>query len=173
MHIFILTFVAGVAMLQQQAVLPQLVWAWALLPGAACALLLCRSHAPVVKAAGKVLSVTIFLGAGFFWAAALAHWRLSDTLPREWEGRDIQLIGAIAELPQVNERSLRFAFDVEQVLTQGAIVPARVSLAWYADRGKHEGALLPLIRAGERWRVTVRLKRPHGSINPHGFDFEQ
>ncbi|MDE2365691.1 MAG: DNA internalization-related competence protein ComEC/Rec2, partial [Betaproteobacteria bacterium] len=173
MHIFILTFVAGIAILQQQAALPQLVWAWALLPGMVCALLLCRSQAPVIKAAGKVLSVAIFLGAGFFWAATLAHWRLSDVLPQEWEGRDIQLIGVIAELPQVNERSLRFAFDVEQVLTQDAIVPARVSLAWYADRGKHEEALLPPIRAGERWRITVRLKRPHGSINPHGFDFEE
>src|SRR5262249_42002931 len=25
---------------------------------------------------------------------------------------------------------------------------------------------------GERWHLTVRLKRPHGTINPHGFDLE-
>ena len=30
----------------------------------------------------------------------------------------------------------------------------------------------PDIRAGERWRFTVRLKRPRGLANPHGFDFE-
>jgi competence protein ComEC len=28
------------------------------------------------------------------------------------------------------------------------------------------------VRAGERWRFTVRLKRPHGNLNPHGFDYE-
>jgi len=26
--------------------------------------------------------------------------------------------------------------------------------------------------AGERWRLVVRLKRPHGTVNPHGFDVE-
>ncbi|WP_258577640.1 DNA internalization-related competence protein ComEC/Rec2 [Nitrosomonas supralitoralis] len=31
---------------------------------------------------------------------------------------------------------------------------------------------LPVVRAGERWQLTVRLKRPHGNQNPHGFDFE-
>ena len=28
------------------------------------------------------------------------------------------------------------------------------------------------VRAGERWRLVVRLKRPHGSLNPGGFDYE-
>jgi len=28
------------------------------------------------------------------------------------------------------------------------------------------------LRAGERWRLTLRLRRPHGSLNPHGFDYE-
>ncbi len=28
------------------------------------------------------------------------------------------------------------------------------------------------MRPGERWRWTVRLQRPHGSRNPHGFDAE-
>jgi competence protein ComEC len=28
------------------------------------------------------------------------------------------------------------------------------------------------VRAGERWRFAVRLRRPHGSLNPHGFDYE-
>jgi competence protein ComEC len=29
-----------------------------------------------------------------------------------------------------------------------------------------------LPRAGERWRFVVRLKRPHGNVNPQGFDYE-
>ncbi len=172
MQAYVLSFVVGVVLLQQQALLPELAWAWLLVPGAAFAFLFVRSQAAMFAVAGKILLAATFLGAGFFWAAAFAQYRLADGLPQEWEGRDIQLIGVIAELPQVSERSLRFAFDVEQVLTQGAIVPARISLAWYDDRGKHAEAA-PRIGAGERWRITVRLKRPHGSINPHGFDFEE
>jgi competence protein ComEC len=53
-------------------------------------------------------------------------------------------------------------------------VPALVSLGWY--RGWHEDALnaapFEALRAGQRWRLPVRLKPPHGTLNPHGFDFE-
>lgn len=172
MQAYILAFVFGVVLLQQQAILPEITWAWAILPGAASAFLLSRCHEPIFTVTGKIFVGAVFLSAGFLWAAAFAHYRLADSFPKEWEGRDIQLIGVIAELPQVNERSLRFAFDVEQVLTKDAIVPARVSLAWYDGRGKH-AEVAPQIAAGERWRITVRLKRPRGSLNPHGFDFEE
>ncbi len=30
----------------------------------------------------------------------------------------------------------------------------------------------PTIRAGERWRLALRLNAPHGLVNPHGFDTE-
>src|SRR3989454_8965959 len=29
-----------------------------------------------------------------------------------------------------------------------------------------------MVHPGERWRFTVRLRRPHGTVNPHGFDYE-
>ena len=46
------------------------------------------------------------------------------------------------------------------------------------DRYQHAGSSdavspEPLVRAGERWVFTVRLKRPHGPFNPHGFDRER
>lgn len=31
---------------------------------------------------------------------------------------------------------------------------------------------MPTVHAGERWLMTLRLKAPHGSLNPHGFDYE-
>jgi competence protein ComEC len=167
-----LAFVLGVILLQQQAELPDLIWASLLLPGAAFAFLL-RRRGPVFAMTNKLLSCVVLLGAGFFWAALFAHQRLADSLSPEWEGRDIQVIGVIAELPQINGRNVRFAFDVEQVFTTDASVPARVSLGWYPDKDKGAGGSLPAISAGERWRLKVRLKRPHGSINPHGFDFEE
>ncbi|OQX01110.1 MAG: hypothetical protein BWK73_47120 [Thiothrix lacustris] len=39
-------------------------------------------------------------------------------------------------------------------------------MAWYADD-------LPAMRAGERWQLLVRGKRPNGFMNPNGFDYEQ
>jgi competence protein ComEC len=40
-------------------------------------------------------------------------------------------------------------------------------LSWWGRAGA-----LPEAHAGERWRLGVRLKRPHGTANPHGFDYE-
>ncbi|MFX5510376.1 DUF4131 domain-containing protein, partial [Acinetobacter baumannii] len=31
---------------------------------------------------------------------------------------------------------------------------------------------VPDLRPGDRWRLQVRLKRPHGNANPDGFDYE-
>ncbi|MGI4846704.1 MAG: ComEC/Rec2 family competence protein [Janthinobacterium lividum] len=30
----------------------------------------------------------------------------------------------------------------------------------------------PQLQPGERWQLTVRLRRPHGNANPYGFDYE-
>jgi competence protein ComEC len=93
---------------------------------------------------------------------------LSDSLPNEWQGQNITLTGIIAEMPRIHERGLRFAFDVESIQTEAAYVPRHIQLATYDG-----DADSPLdIHAGERWRFTVRLKQPHATSNPHGFDFE-
>jgi competence protein ComEC len=47
-----------------------------------------------------------------------------------------------------------------------ASAPARSSLQ------QSESGALPSLSPGERWQLTVRLRRPHGMANPHGFDYE-
>lgn len=117
----------------------------------------------------------IAFAAGFFWAGAVAHTRLADDMPKEWEGKEIQVVGVVAALPQVSERGLRFEFDVEHVVTPGALLPQHIQLFWFS-RGAdaEEDALLNPghLHAGERWQFVVRLKRPHGAANPYGFDYE-
>ena len=162
----ILAFAVGVAGLQQIPELPApsvlgglfvlavltLVWAAARrhsLPRAAAALLL-----------------------GFAWAGLMAQQRLAEALPVANEGRDLEVVGVVASLPERFERGVRFAFDVERAETT---VPNRISLAWYRGwRPQDDDDLhvLPDLKPGERWHLTVRLKRPHGSLNPNGFDFE-
>jgi competence protein ComEC len=113
------------------------------------------------------------LALGFSWAAWRAQQRLSDALPAEWEGRDIAVVGVVAGLPQPSERGVRFEFEVERVLTQAARVPGRIVLSWWGNPAR-DGlpAGFPMLIAGERWELTVRLKRPRGTANPHGFDYE-
>ncbi|QXP92148.1 DNA internalization-related competence protein ComEC/Rec2 [Methylococcus capsulatus] len=102
---------------------------------------------------------------GFVWASAFALLRLHDDLPHELEGRDIHIEGTVASLPEPNERSVRFEFDVDRILgPEDSRVPRHLRLTWY-DAGR-------TIHAGEHWRLTVRLKRPHGMLNPGGMDYE-
>ncbi|WP_292954547.1 DNA internalization-related competence protein ComEC/Rec2 [Nitrosomonas sp.] len=169
----ILLFVSGVILLQWQAELPAMQTAL-FLPLSFIACVLCwRSRKIVLQAVSRFLFISLLLGGGYFWAAGMAHWRLADALPEAWEGRDIQITGVISGLPQYTGSSVRFEFEVEQVLTPQAHVPKRVSMSWYPERSQNDKSRAwPSIHAGERWQLTVRLKRPHGQANPHGFDYE-
>jgi len=173
MRLFILSFAFGVWYCQQQASLPEAGLLGQLAAAAAVGLALaalCRRHGlgwlPGLAAGGL---------AGFVWASAYGHYRLSESLAHADEGRDIQIVGVVSSLPQDMERGRRFEFRVESA---EAGLPGKLSLAWYREwqrPGEDGGApdrLYREVHAGERWRLTVRLKRPHANLNPHGFDFE-
>ena len=157
MRAFALAFVAGAALLQRQAELPEL--SWALL---GIALLLAAALVPRRFLWFAVLGAGLALGSG--WAAWRADVRLSTALPVALEGRDVEVEGVIAGLPQANDRGTRFPFHITGVRSSSDPNVRSVWLTWYEDAPK----LMP----GERWRFTVRLKRPRGASNPHGFDFE-
>jgi competence protein ComEC len=122
--------------------------------------------------AAALLVNATFAAAGFFYAAAWAQWRLSDRLPPQWEGVDLVVTGVVAGLPQPLEGGVRFDFDIEQAEPAAASLPRRIALAWYNGASREEFQDIAPIRAGERWRFSVRLRRPHGSANPYGFDYE-
>ena len=154
-----LAFAAGAALLQMQAVLPSLAWAAMV---AVLAVVGLRYRAVLVLAAAA---------AGFFWATACAQWRMADWLAPDLEGRDLAIVGVVSSLPAVAERSVRFEFDVEGA--GGARVPRKLLLTWYRRGGQEEEpAIVSAVHPGERWQFTVRLRRPHGLVNPHGFDYE-
>ena len=168
MFIFAIFFALGVWLLQQQAALPDFAWAWLLVfPFVLYFLLLRRSELPA-RSLRVLLLAAFACAAGFYHAAWQAEQRLAVSLPDGWQGRDIEVVGVVAELPRHYERGLRFNFDVEQTLTPRASVPEHIYLSTYSDSKAKPLAL----KAGERWRLTLRLKRPHGTANPHGFDFE-
>ena len=180
MRALLLAFALGVIALQQQAELPARAGAfWAFVPVVAAVILALWArrlpgvrHQACLWAARLSAALAVALLA-FFYAGWRAEVRLADELPAAWEGRDIRLVGVVDELPQPVERGIRFAFVVERALTPDAVVPSRLSLAWYGDWQRASAVeQVPEIHAGERWDIVVRLKRPHGTVNPHGFDVE-
>lgn len=175
-------FAAGATLLQFRARLPPAPGALAILTlvliGAA---LVVGAGAPLrkdrvtpdrlLRASGAIIAAGIF---GFGYAAWRADARLADALPVAWEDVDLRVTGIVDDLPQHYDSGSRFAFAVERVVTAGAVVPHRLSLAWYAPRTPRDETPQnpPIVHAGERWTLTVRLRRPHGNVNPDGFDLE-
>ncbi|MGB9094068.1 MAG: DNA internalization-related competence protein ComEC/Rec2 [Gallionella sp.] len=166
MVLFTACFALGVWLLQQQTSLPAFGWAWLLLVFPVA--LLVPNRPCALRAARMLLFAAFALGFGFYHAAWRAEQRLAIALPGEWQGRDIEVTGVVADLPHRFEQGQRFRFDVEKILTPQASVPEHLYLSTYYSRQTEP----PVLHAGERWQLTVRLKQPHGSSNPHGFDFE-
>ncbi len=191
-RVFVVGLVAGIAWLQQQAELPTMVQIAGLLFLGVTAVLAASQWQKSALAGRRNVALLATLGAamvlGVGWAAGRAHLRLADALAPENEGRDIVVEGVVSGLPQAMERGVRFEFQVSE---SSHPVPPHFSLAWY--RSERDDSIEPPglgglgrdtadgpapivrrlpVRAGERWRFTVRLKRPHGNLNPHGFDYE-
>lgn len=176
MRLAILAFASGIIVLQMQGELPGVgvIGGFFLLalPGAYFSV--GQRHWPF-----RGLTVICCAVLGFVWAGWMAQQRLNDQLPEAWETRDIQVTGVVASLPQRFERGERFEFDVESAQAGaevGKIVPGRIMLSWYHSwddvDDTDETVEVRAIRPGERWRFTVRLKRPHGNANPYAFDYE-
>ncbi len=154
----LVAFAAGVLLLQLQSALPAPGWLLAV-PLAGVALW------------RPVLAAPLALAAGFLWAAGFAHLRLADRLAPELEGRDLEVVGVVASLPASTERGARFELEVE---SSPAPLPRRLLVSWYRNFWREDGpaTLREPPHPGERWRFALRLKRPHGHANPHGFDYE-
>lgn len=171
-----LAFAVGICCLQLQAHLPASEFILSLLGSAALLIfLLGRSR----RTSAQALVLLACAAFGFGWAAWLAQQRLAEQLPEAWEGHDVEVRGVVATLPQNFEHGQRFEFVVEAIDAPAGLpakplaeLPQRIMLSWY--RGLHDDDLYEAqtIHPGERWHLTVRLKRPHGNANPHAFDYE-
>ncbi len=173
MRIFALTFLVGVCLVQTRPALAG--WSAAGMLGMAVAIAL-RFALVRVSTSGPLwrrglhalLAAAIALAAGVSWSAWRAELRLADALRGELEGVDRVMQGRVASLPQALDQGWRFVFEPD-ASEDG--VPRRVLLSW-REQGGVEGAGRVMPRPGERWSFGVRLRRPHGFVNPGGFDYE-
>ncbi|KPK41043.1 MAG: hypothetical protein AMJ69_00020 [Gammaproteobacteria bacterium SG8_47] len=155
MRTWTFAFLLGVVCFQQLRELPSLHWAWLMFLIVPASL---RLNWPARLGAAAA--------AGFLWSLLHAYWTLFPALAPELYGRDIVLEGVVVAPPRQGERFVRFDFEIlarpAEIPTDA--LPRRVRLSWYETSQQ----LVP----GERWRLRVRLKPPHGFSNPGGFDYE-
>jgi len=140
--------------------------------GLAFALLAAGLLAAIALPAGRSLLrwIAVLLAAAG-WTLVAADAAMSARIDPAQEGRDFVVIGRVASLPLVAERSTRFVFDIDDCVDDVADCPrgARVRLGWHAFDARSKP--MP-VQPGERWRFTVRLKRVHALHNPNAFDAE-
>lgn len=102
---------------------------------------------------------------GFFFALFHAHQLNQYQLPHELQGENIVVTGEVIDVPRNNDGALSFKLHLHSWDHATQTRPDNIQLSWY------RGA--PEIVAGDRWQLTVRLKRPHGSMNLGGSDREK
>jgi competence protein ComEC len=164
--------------LQQRVLWPLSWYAGAAIVAGVLLLLLLRPRTRKAFHLAAVLVTASALSCAVVGGRAAAY--LADGLAPALEGRDLVVTGVVAAMPHRNEAGLRFRFEVEAARLGGQQValPPLLLLGWYGGmESAADGTLLAQrhvadVRPGERWQWTVRLKAPHGHVNPHGFDYE-
>ena len=132
MRLNILAFAAGILTLQMQPELPG--WVPWVVIGVVLVL-------PRLRWSGWPVRTMALLGClalGVAWGTWRAETRLTDQLGADWEGRDIEVVGVVAALPQDFSNGTRFEFDVNFPLTAEAVIPQRIMLSWYQGRRDDE-----------------------------------
>jgi len=125
-------------------------------------------------AAGAVLALAAMavrrvglacLLAGFVVTAAVAQLRLEARWPTAQAGERRLVSGLVASLPVQRGDTQEFDLVGTVLAPAGAARELRVRVRWRAP------AVAP--RAGERWRLVLRLSPPRASLNPGGPDQER
>jgi competence protein ComEC len=170
--------VLGTAAQLQQPRLWPLAWyaSPAVIAGVLLVALLAWRTGALWKLLALLVVACVFLAAVTGWrAAAFLTTRLDPAL----EGRDIEVTGIVAAMTHRSEAGLRFRFEPESARLGGRelTLPPQLMLGWYGgvDTASDSPQAQPLpadLRPGERWQWTLRLKAPHGQVNPQGFDYE-
>lgn len=173
----LLAWLAGTAgQMQQEALWAGRSYAWL---GLSSLIILIAAQAGFTRKNAKNMLKTLLQALALAALAfALTGWRaqqrLAQNWPESWARQDVQLQGHIVDLPQQQGADWRFRFAVDKAEYRGQALPylpPQLQLSWYARQTQ---LMLPPegLQAGQRWALTARLKPVHGSVNPHGFDYE-
>ena len=172
----IVGFILGIAWLQQQSTLPNKTFLFGL--GFLSVLLFSLSFIPVlvrrVPLANPALRLAAGTASGILWSSLLALHTLSQSLPDALENKNLIVTGTVASLPQTTDENTRFQFRVEKAVYQNryVVIPDTILLSWKRSHAAFTNKGTANLSPGQKWQFNVRLKRPHGTANPGGFDYE-
>ena len=172
MHLAITAFIAGGSLLLFLSQVPEY-WAHACIAvSTLCLPLICFTYQSTLTKKFAIIGLLFVMGLA--WNARYAENRLENILAIELEGKELNLEGRVAALPQSNSSGAKFAFEVDRATLGKKVLdqfPRRIYLSWQpAWRNPQE---IPDIIPGQRWKFKSKLKRPYGSLNPYTFDFER
>ena len=158
-----LSFLAGVMLIQQLAELPDisiLITIFVVILLSSVFWWLFRD-----KKISWLFELIVFILLGVCWASFNASNYLDHKLPENLAGQEFVVEGVIQGIPMMDDHVQRFMLDVNQfeIEDKSIVLPEYLRLSWYYGPG---------VNAGEHWRFRVRLKPPHGFMNPGGFDYE-
>ena len=107
---------------------------------------------------------------GILWVSFRADQILSTSLPPDFESLRVQVMGTVSGYPQGTNGDIKFNYDIESITIDQQVYPysLRVQLRWYQIPPAKRLELVP----NSFWKLTVKLKRPHGYYNPGGYDYE-
>ncbi len=169
---FLLGFILGIGGTSIQSELPGYLICGLLFVGTVV-LIVC-SFLPTLKqfSPNAVTGIRLIAGIclGIAWASFFCGKILEESLPKYLEKRKIQVVGVVSSLPQTTNNGVSFQFKVEEAYAgkRTVVVPEKIFL--FKQHPEENGHIIDV---GQRWRFSVRLKRPHGTMNPGGFDFER
>jgi competence protein ComEC len=106
----------------------------------------------------------IVVVAGAAWTSHVVATRLADRLDEGLVGTDVTVRGFVDDFPKSAPGQTSFSFTVSDSIASAAL-PARLRLTWYEPPLALEPAM--------SLELTLRLKPPHGLMNPGAFDFER
>ncbi len=119
-----------------------------------------------------VYGLVFLLVAG--WCIVWGQAQIDKRLPSTIEGIDLLVQGRVVSLPAQTTRGQRFEFKLTDVQLMSEVNDSaesidfteKIRLSWYSK-------FQPVVEAGTSYQLLVRLKRPHGLVNPAGFDYER
>ncbi|MCL5261401.1 MAG: DNA internalization-related competence protein ComEC/Rec2 [Gammaproteobacteria bacterium] len=155
MQLWIVAFFLGICFLQLLPAIP--------IFSITFCIIACPATACLSTFRNKYCLVIFGFAFGFFWALTHVCLVTSWSLPKDLEKKTLVISGDVASLPQTNDLYTSFIFATDTVGQEK--VATKIKLSWSGTR--------PNIIVGDKWQLLVRLKRPHGLLNPGGFDLEK
>lgn len=101
------------------------------------------------------------------WVCWQGH-QVFNAIPSDYVNESVELVGQITGMPEQNGDVQQFVLNTQQPdWLQGK----RIKISWYRTAQEFQQQPIQVVQAGEKWRLSGRLKPVYGAVNPHGFDY--